>query len=220
MDTVMDFLSQYWMIAVAVFCAIIGMILLIVCVSNSNKQSVSNEQKSKEDSKADVKTDEKVNTKENGEKTADEKVATDKKQDDKQDVQDTKVEDKKEDKTEPTVDSKKVVDNSTKTNNVQEDKQQPKKDEPKQKESVKAQSVDSKEVTEDTPDENVALEPTVEYVVSYDEDTRYWSVKKVGGGRALRKVFTKEEALQIAKDLCDKNNGKVTVYNKNGDTAK
>ena len=54
------------------------------------------------------------------------------------------------------------------------------------------------------------------YRVSFDRETSTWIVKKSDNQRVTRRVKTKKEALEIAKELCKHQDMNLTVHKKDG----
>lgn len=57
---------------------------------------------------------------------------------------------------------------------------------------------------------------TVKFTVVYDRPKDSWVIKKDGNERVTRRVDTKEEAMQIARELCRKYNASLVVHKKDG----
>lgn len=56
----------------------------------------------------------------------------------------------------------------------------------------------------------------IKFIVVYDRAKDSWVIKKDGATRATRRVDTKEEAMQIARELVRKYNAKLVVHKKDG----
>lgn len=73
------------------------------------------------------------------------------------------------------------------------------------------------------PAKKVASEPIKEekesasedYVVSYDFESKDWVVRKGNSQRATKRTKTKQQAIDFAKPLAEKNEVKLIVHNKN-----
>ena len=56
----------------------------------------------------------------------------------------------------------------------------------------------------------------VKFIVKYDRNKDTWVVAKEGVNKAVRRVDTKEEAMNIARELCKKYNARLVVHKKDG----
>lgn len=56
----------------------------------------------------------------------------------------------------------------------------------------------------------------VKFIVKYDRNKDTWVVKKEGVDKPVRRVDTKEEAMNIARALCKKYNASLVVHKKDG----
>ena len=76
---------------------------------------------------------------------------------------------------------------------------------------------DELESEEETEASSKAVKKTaIIYHVIYDKDLKEWLVRKNNGKRASKKAKTKEEAIIIAKQLCENNNATLRVHKKDG----
>lgn len=57
---------------------------------------------------------------------------------------------------------------------------------------------------------------SIKFTVVYDRPKDSWVIKKDGVNRVVRRVDTKEEAMQIARELCRKYNANLVVHKKDG----
>lgn len=86
------------------------------------------------------------------------------------------------------------------------------------KSTKKDEKVEKKEEVEN--EDKPAIEDNDVYEVKYDNSTREWYVKKVGGTRANKRFFTKSEAMNFANELVEGTNAKVVAYTKEGKSSK
>ena len=56
----------------------------------------------------------------------------------------------------------------------------------------------------------------VKFTVKYDRTKDTWVIKKDGVDRVVRRVDTKEEAMNVARALCKKYNASLVVHKKDG----
>ena len=56
----------------------------------------------------------------------------------------------------------------------------------------------------------------VKFIVKYDRNKDTWVVAKEGVNKPVRRVDTKEEAMNIARELCKKYNASLVVHKKDG----
>lgn len=61
-----------------------------------------------------------------------------------------------------------------------------------------------------------AKEGNVKFIVKYDRGKDSWVIKKEGVDRVVRRVDTKEEAMNVARALCKKYNANLVVHKKDG----
>lgn len=96
--------------------------------------------------------------------------------------------------------------------------------EEKVEEPVKEEKVaEKKPAAKKAPAKKVASEPVKEekesagedYVVSYDFESKDWVVRKGNSQRATKRTKTKQQAIDFAKPLAEKNQVKLIVHNKN-----
>lgn len=57
---------------------------------------------------------------------------------------------------------------------------------------------------------------TISYRILYDKETKTWEVRKDNAKRVIRRVKTKKEALEIAQELCQKQDLNLVVHKKDG----
>ena len=66
-------------------------------------------------------------------------------------------------------------------------------------------------------DEENKIVKNAKYRLIYEKDNASWVIRKDGAGRTIRRVKTKQEALDILKEMEEKNDEmKVVVHKKNG----
>ena len=63
-------------------------------------------------------------------------------------------------------------------------------------------------------EEKPAAEAPANYEVVFDADTKEWVVRKENSTRATKRTKTKQQAIDYAKPLADKNGTKLIVHNK------
>ena len=113
-----------------------------------------------------------------------------------------------------------------------EKKEQPKQEKPaeKAKAGSKAQKVTPVEVDEDDTGEELTFEADdidepeqketpkrkISYRILYDRETKTWEVRKDQAKRVIRRVKTKKEALEIAQELCERQELNLVVHKKDG----
>ncbi len=102
------------------------------------------------------------------------------------------------------------TDNKQKTDNVlkTEEKKQMQKAEDKEKEEVTPENIEENEKeTHKRPQS---------YRILYDKETETWEVRKDNAKRVIRRVKTKKEALEIAKELSQNQDLNLVVHKKDG----
>ena len=66
-------------------------------------------------------------------------------------------------------------------------------------------------------DESKKEEKKFNYRLTYDKENQSWTIKKAGASRVIRRTKTKQEALDILKEMEARNEDmKVVVHKKNG----
>lgn len=188
---ILNFIAANWYFflagAIVIALAVWGIIELVK--SKKQTSATAKEEKKAEENKQDeVKKKEEKTTKTSKTKT---KKETAKKVEEK----DTKVEEEKVEKP-----AKKETAKTTKKATT--------------KKEVKEEKVEKKEVVKN---ETKADEEEFDYVVSYDSEQRLWGVKKSNGKKASKRFVTKQEAVDYAKTLAEKNDKKVIANKKNED---
>ena len=58
------------------------------------------------------------------------------------------------------------------------------------------------------------------YHISKRQEDRMWYVKAEGSSRAVKKFFTQEEAINYAKSVAMKNEGRIVIHKEDGSFRK
>ena len=69
---------------------------------------------------------------------------------------------------------------------------------------------------DEQPEHKEAPKRKISYRILYDKETKTWEVRKDQAKRVIRRVKTKKEALEIAQELCEKQELNLVVHKKDG----
>lgn len=87
-------------------------------------------------------------------------------------------------------------------------------------EELTFEAADIEEPQEEKHEEQKTAAPqkhkTVSYRILYDRETKTWEVRKDNAKRVIRRVRTKREALEIAQELCQRQDLNLVVHKKDG----
>lgn len=87
-------------------------------------------------------------------------------------------------------------------------------------EELTFEAADIEEPQEEKHEEQKSTTPqkhkTVSYRILYDRETKTWEVRKDNAKRVIRRVRTKREALEIAQELCQRQDLNLVVHKKDG----
>ena len=124
------------------------------------------------------------------------------------------VENKKEEIEKPKEDVKEV---ENVTEEKHENKKSVKKSTTKKETKKQEEKVTPEKDDEEKKDEEKKEIKNAKYRLTYDKDKASWVIRKDGASRTIRRVKTKQEALEILKTMEEKNEDiKVVVHKKNG----
>ncbi len=118
-----------------------------------------------------------------------------------------------------------VTENKKVAKETKESKKTTKENKVEEKTEVKETEKKQEELNEETTeqpksnDETKSVEKKEQaqkYMVSYDKESKQWVVKKTGATRASKRCKTKQEAMQVAEKLAEKQDLNLTVKKKDG----
>ncbi|MGN1222867.1 MAG: DUF2188 domain-containing protein [Christensenellales bacterium] len=208
----------FWVLIIIGVCILVTIALLILVHDDNKKSKDGNQKLSDKAEEKDVK-EEKVeeNTEPVTEETTEEKSELVKEE---KNIKETKKATKKAKKVEETTEEKLEEKTETKKEVAEEEKDVSEVKNTKKTSTTK--KADLKPAVKETISKRVEKEEKKEvanakYRLIYDKENASWVIRKDGAGRTIRRVKTKQEALDILKNMEEKNEEmKVVVHKKNG----
>ncbi len=93
--------------------------------------------------------------------------------------------------------------------------EKPAEEKPAEKKASQNKPAAKKTSTKKVEEKSQTVEAPVNYEVLYDANAKEWVVKKENSTRATKRTQTKQQAIDYAKPLADKNGTKLIIHNKN-----